>query len=338
MTPAPELTAFLLAQGLATADEPARWRPLTGGVSSDIWRVDLPGRTLCLKRALPKLKVAADWYAPIGRNAFEWQWLQFAARHVPQAVPAPLAHDARAGLFAMAFLEPDQHPLWKTQLLAGQVDDAVAASVAHIVVTLHNASAGDAAVARAFDTRDNFYALRLEPYLVATGVQHPDLAERLNALVERTGAAQIALVHGDVSPKNILVGPNSPILLDAECAWYGDPAFDVAFCLNHLLLKCLVHPALHPQYLQAFEAFASTYLGAVRWEPAAAIEARAAALLPALLLARVDGKSPVEYLQDEPRRALVRRVARPLIQQPVPTLAEVEQAWGQAVSALAAES
>ncbi len=333
MKPAPELEDFLLDQGLAASREDARWTPLAGGVSSDIWRVDLPARTLCIKRALPKLKVAADWFAPIERNAFEWKWLQFAARHVPQAVPKPVAHDASAGLFAMEFLAPERHPVWKAQLMAGQVDCATAAAVARIVVTLHNASAGDPAVAREFASRDNFFALRLEPYLVATGHRHPDLAERLNALAERTGAAQIALVHGDVSPKNILLGPASPILLDAECAWYGDPAFDIAFCLNHLLLKCLVHPELRAQYLAAFEAFAASYLTAVQWEPRADIEARAAALLPALLLARVDGKSPVEYVRDEHTRDLVRRLARPLVAASPQGLADVAQAWSKAVSA-----
>lgn len=333
MKPTPELERFLLEQGLADPLTPTRWTPLTGGVSSDIWRVDLPGRSLCIKRALPKLKVAADWYAPTERNAYEWKWLQFAARHVPQAVPTPVAHDPGAGLFAMSFLDPEQHPVWKTQLLAGHIDTATAAQVARTVAAVHNASAGDAAVAREFATRDNFYALRLEPYLVATGRAHPDLAPQLDALVERTGAAQIALVHGDVSPKNILVGPASPILLDAECAWYGDPAFDIAFCLNHLLLKCLVHPGLRERYLQAFEAFSGAYLDAVRWEPRAGIEARTAALLPALLLARVDGKSPVEYLTQDEDKERVRHAARPLIMASPPRLEQVLQAWGRTLSA-----
>jgi aminoglycoside phosphotransferase (APT) family kinase protein len=332
MKPARELEDFVLAQGLAASRQDMRWTPLAGGVSSDIWRVDLPERSICIKRALPKLKVAADWYAPTERNAFEWKWLQFAAQHVPQAVPKPVAHDAQAGLFAMEFLDPEQHPVWKTQLLAGHVDATVAAAVARIIVAVHQASAGNAAVAREFATRDNFHALRLEPYLVATGRAHPDLAPQLNALAERTGAAQIALVHGDVSPKNILIGAASPILLDAECAWYGDPAFDIAFCLNHLLLKCLVHRELSEQYMAAFDAFVTTYMAAVRWEPAEAIEARAAALLPALLLARVDGKSPVEYLRDGADKDLLRRVACPLVAAPVHKLADVAQAWRVAMT------
>lgn len=99
-----------------------------------------------------------------------------------------------------------------------------------------------------------------------------------------------------ISPKNILVGPGGPVILDAECAWYGDPSFDFAFCLNHLMLKCVERRASTPDYLAAFDALAAAYLAAVDWEPKAGLEARAARLLPALFLARVTGKSPVEYI------------------------------------------
>ena len=88
-----------------------------------------------------------------------------------------------------------------------------------------------------------FHDIRLEPYLVATAGGHPDRADGAAAAGARSRPRPgAALVHGDVSPKNILVGPAGPVFLDAECAWYGDPAFDLAFCLNHLLLKCLWTP------------------------------------------------------------------------------------------------
>jgi hypothetical protein len=117
------------------------------------------------------------------------------------------------------------------------------------------------------------------------------------------------------------------VLLDAECAWWGDPAFDLAFCLNHLLLKCLWVPAVHCALINGFDALARAYLHRVDWEPAEALERRAAALLPGLLLARVDGKSPVEYLTAEPQWRTVRRVASQLLRQPVTRLAEVAAAW-----------
>ena len=124
------------------------------------------------------------------------------------------------------------------------------------------------AVAAEFPTDAIFHAIRLEPYLLATARAHPDLAPQLEGLVATTQANKRALVHGDVSPKNILVGPAGPVFLDAECAWWGDPAFDLAFCLNHLLLKCLWTPRARDGFLTCFDAMVDTYLAGVRWEAA----------------------------------------------------------------------
>lgn len=321
------LDHFLTSHGLRQFGESAIWTPLTGGVSSDIWRVDLPGRTLCVKRALPQLKVAADWHAPVSRNAYEWAWLQFAAQHCPQNVPRPVAQDAVAGLFAMEFLDPQVHPVWKTQLLAGNIQPSTAAAVGDVLGRLHQESAGRSDLAAAFDSESNFYALRLEPYLVAAAKRHLEVADALLGLAQRTARARVALVHGDVSPKNILVGPNGPVILDAECAWYGDPAFDVAFCLTHLLLKCIVQPGQADALRSSFDLLRSTYLARVDWEARDELERRAAALLPGLLLARSDGKSPVEYLVREKDRARIRAVAMPLLVESPAALAEVADAW-----------
>ncbi|MEU6910659.1 aminoglycoside phosphotransferase family protein [Streptomyces coeruleorubidus] len=332
--PDPALSGFLTAHELARPGESARWTPLAGGVSSDLWRVDLPGRSLCVKRALARLKVAADWQAPVSRNAYEWAWMRFASRHRPETVPELLAHDPRAGLFAMAYLPPERYPVWKAQLLRGEVDVATAAAVGEALGMLHAASAGDASLAAEFATDDNFHALRIEPYLFATAAAHPALSDTLHSLAERTTATHLALVHGDVSPKNILVGPSGPVLLDAECAWYGDPAFDLAFCVNHLLLKSLVLPEHRVGLLRSARMLAEAYARCVDWEPRPAIEARAASLLPALLLARVDGKSPVEYLTEDRHRRFVRTVASALLRAPAPTVGDVLDAWTTALTTL----
>ncbi len=321
------MTAFLEANGLKQPGESIQWEPLTGGVSSDIWRGTLPGRSVCVKRALPKLKVSADWQAPVSRNAFEWAWLQFAQEQVPGHVPKPLAHDPDAGLFAMEFLEAIDHPVWKNQLLAGHIDPKMAAAVGHILGVIHNNSAGREDVATTFASDDIFYAIRLSPYLLATAEKHPDVAAPLKALAERTAHTRHALVHGDVSPKNILAGPNGPVFIDAECAWYGDPAFDLAFCLNHMLLKGVIQTTRGKDLRESFDQLVQGYREQVKWEPWSELESRAASLLPGLLLARCDGKSPVEYLTREDQKTTLRAVAIPLLWQPPTRLATVADAW-----------
>jgi aminoglycoside phosphotransferase (APT) family kinase protein len=300
---------------------------LTGGVSSDIWRVDLPSGSVCVKRALAKLRVAADWQAPVERNRYEARWMQCAAAAVPGAAPRLFGVDESSGTLAMQFLPADRYALWKSQLRDGNADPKFASRVAQTLVGIHAATAADLSVASAFPTDAIFYDIRLEPYLVATARAHPDLAQRLHTLVTTTQVNKHALVHGDISPKNILRGPDGPVFLDAECAWWGDPAFDLAFCLNHLLLKCLWTPSATPGFLACFDAMASAYVARVTWEGPSALETRAAHLLPGLFLARVDGKSPVEYITTEQDRNRVRRVARALLTHPVQALGDVRHAW-----------
>ena len=244
MTPAPtsELLDALHRLDLVPRGADVVVTPLPGGVSSDIARVDVAGRSFCVKQALPKLKVAADWRAPVARNHSEAEWIRVAGEIVPDAVPRLIGEDRTAGLFAMSWLAPETHPVWKAELRDGRIDPAVAAEVGRRISLVHAATAGRVDIAARFANDDIFQPIRLEPYLLATAERHPDCAGALRRLAETTAHTKLALVHGDVSPKNILVGPHGPVFLDAECAWYGDPAFDLAFCLNHLLLKCAWRP------------------------------------------------------------------------------------------------
>jgi aminoglycoside phosphotransferase (APT) family kinase protein len=326
IAPPPELVDALRRMGLAVP-EGVLGEQLTGGVSSDIWRIGLDSGPVCVKRALGKLKVAADWRAPVSRNRFEAEWMRVAGAAVPGAVPDLLGQDEAAGALAMAFLPAEDYPLWKGLLRDGVADAGFAALVGARIGRIHAVTARDASVPGRFATDAIFYDIRLEPYLVATAARHPDLRDALLGLVATTQANRRALVHGDVSPKNILAGPRGPVFLDAECAWWGDPAFDLAFCLNHLLLKCLWTPAARAGFLACFDALAGAYLAAVDWETAGALEGRAARLLPGLFLARVDGKSPVEYITTDAARERVRRVGRSLLADPVDRLVQVRRAW-----------
>jgi phosphopyruvate hydratase len=327
------IVGFLRRSDLISPDDVPRFVPLSGGVSSDIWVVHSGDRSFCVKRALPRLRVTAEWYAPIERNATEVAWLTSVARFMPEAVPAVLAEDRQMGIFAMTFLSPDSHREWKDQLRHGVVDLAAAAAVGQRLATIHSFFARSEAAPEIFSTDAAFHSLRLEPYLHATASVHTDLAPVLLELAETTARTKKSVVHGDVSPKNIWLGPRGPLFLDAECAWFGDPAFDLAFCLNHLLLKTLWVPSVRQELLTAFDLLAKSYLTGVDWEQLAALEERASKLLPGLLLARIDGKSPVEYL-DEPARDTARHLARRLLRDGSKRLSDVRRKWAEGLASV----
>ncbi len=325
----PQLIASLRAFGLVAQGEVPRFVALAGGVSSDILVVEIADRRFCIKRALPKLKVAALWEAPVERNAAEAAWLRTVGAWLPDSVPHLLAEDPVLGMFAMEYLPPQRYPVWKNQLRDGEIDADFAAEVGAKLARIHCQSANRTDLAAQFANDATFEPIRIEPYLRATAARHPALAPRLEQLAATTLATRQALVHGDVSPKNILRGPAGPVFLDAECAWYGDPAFDLAFCLNHLLLKGSWQPQWKTRYLACFERLSQSYLAAIDWERSETFEQRCAALLPGLWLARIDGKSPVEYLTDEPRRQAVRDAACRLLERPVSRLEEIAEFWSR---------
>jgi hypothetical protein len=302
--------------------------PLTGGVSSDIVRVTLPdGRAFCAKRALAQLKVAATWEAPLERNHYEIAWLRRAGAIVPGAAPKVIAEDREHGIALLEYLPPADYTLWKADLLAGRADPLVPLRVAEALGRIHAATLNDAGAAAEFPTDPLIDALRFDPYLRYLAGRYPELAPQILAAMERSRGTHLALVHGDVSPKNILVAVRDghPVLLDAECAWYGDPAFDAAFCLNHLVLKSIHLPELRSTLVEQAQGFAAAWLEHFPAALQSGIEARVAALLPCLMLARVDGKSPVEYLSESARET-VRQRAMPLIRTPQSRVEQVLQA------------
>ena len=289
---------------------------LTGGVASDIATVTFSGRTVCVKFALGKLKVDEDWFAPVHRGKAEFAWLQAAGQAVPESVPALYGWSQAQNGFAMEFICGPDIYLWKSALLAGKQDTGEAATVARTLGRIHAASVEVNFDRSAFHNTDDFESLRVEPYLRFTAQHHPDLAARITTIANQLAESTVALVHGDVSPKNILFRQAHAVILDAECATMGDPAFDVAFALNHLILKSIHLPESSENLRAAALQLWDNYAPFISWEDARQMEARVCALLPILMLARIDGKSPVEYLSDESRHK-VRHIAREFIARPV---------------------
>jgi 5-methylthioribose kinase len=314
--------AFLRQHAIFAIDEPIDVEVLSGGVSSLV--VQARGRTRCavVKQALPRLKVRDEWLSRVERSAIEARCARVLATLVPGSVPETLAADETQHALIMA-CAPEGSANWKVQLMSGVVNIDTAAEAGRLLGRIHARSVGSLDLAAAFDDRSFFDELRIDPYLRTLMPRHPDLSDSIAGIVDEHLSARVCLVHGDYSPKNVLVAPNGHlILLDHEVAHWGNPAFDIAFVLNHLCLKALKFPSRTDAYLASARACWAAYKDEVPSTFQRA-EAHTAQLLGGLMLARVDGKSPVEYLETVGEQERVRSVARELIGDPVPQIGDV---------------
>ncbi len=304
---------------------------LSGGISCDVYKVTAPARTFVVKRALSKLRVAADWRAPAERSHAEVAWMRLVGGINPDWVPQILGEDRPRHIFAMEHFPPETHPVWKTELASGRADPAFAALVGATLARIHSETAGRDDFARQFANGVQFHALRVDAYLLFAAARHPDVAPVIRTMAKSLAAARIALMHGNVGPNNILIGPEGPVFLGAETSCYGDPAFDLAFCLNHLLLKAVWHREFAPAYAACFSAFIDAYFADARWEARHGLERRTASLLSAFLLARIDGKSPVDYLTDADQ-TFVRALAKEFLADIPSHLQYMQDRWTEALS------
>jgi 5-methylthioribose kinase len=300
----PALENYLRASGRIAANETVRCRTLAGGVSSRAVMVERAGgEAWVLKQALAKLRVQADWFADplrVHREAIGMHWL---ARLAPAGSIVPLVfEDERHHLIAMQAV-PQPHENWKVMLLAGRLETGHVRQFAELLATVHRQSwRRRDEVAGTFDDRSFFESLRIEPYYRYSAAQVPQAAAFMERLIERTRATRLALVHGDYSPKNVLVHEGRLVLLDHEVIHWGAPGFDVGFALTHLLSKAHHLPRWRREFARAAAQFIQLYLAGLEDVPwRAQVIEQAAGHALGCLLARVAGRSPLEYLSGDER-------------------------------------
>jgi aminoglycoside phosphotransferase (APT) family kinase protein len=335
------LLNYLHETGCVGQKEVPEFTTLSGGVSNRTVLVERPsGQAWVLKQALPKLRVKEDWFSNPARSHREALGLTWLGRLAPPgAITSLVFEDADRNLFAMqAVAHP--HENWKKRLLAGRIErDHVRQFGELLGVVHHRAREFRRELASLFDDRSFFESLRLEPYYRFTALQQPAAAEFLRQLIADTLAARLTLVHGDYSPKNILVHRDRLVLLDHEVVHWGDPAFDLGFALTHLLSKGHHLPTHRAAFLEAAQLFWTSYQRAGGGSPAesvqpsrhelhaADLEERAIRHTLGCLLARVDGRSPLEYLSERDRNRQ-RVIVLDLMRKPPVTMPELFQAFG----------
>jgi 5-methylthioribose kinase len=304
--------AYLRASGHVPRGAPVRVRELSGGVSNIVLRVDVEGDApYVIKQCREKLRVAMDWRARLDRIWVEYATLELLGRILPDGlVPRILFADRANYLFAMTCASDDA-VTWKSHLMAGTVEPEIATELGAVLATIHAETPRYPELHATFADTSLFDELRVDPYYRTAARAHPELASTIAALIAAMNlpAAERTLVLGDFSPKNILVHSGGLILLDFECAHAGDPAFDLGFFLSHLYLKtiraALSEPAAASRLIDLLSLFWTSYLARRALSPAreAELKRRAGLHAGACALARVDGKSPVEYLDAQGQAA-----------------------------------
>jgi 5-methylthioribose kinase len=296
----------LRRRGIVTPEMPVEVRTLPGGVSGEVRAVVAPGLDLVVKRAHEELLVEDDWFADEQRLVTEGWALRLAGDLTPDAVPKVIDLDPRTHTLVMQ-RAPRLWCNWRSELLAGRVDPEIGARLGDLLGGWHRETANRPELLAAFQDDTSFVQLRIDPFHRTVIERHPELAEPIEAVIERLMTRRTCLVHGDFSPKNILVGEDGIWVLDWEVAHVGDPDFDLAYLLCHLTLKA-VH---RPGDAQGYRATARRFLEAYGRTP----DEQLAANVACLLLARVDGKSPADYLT-EPEQERVRELGKRMLHQP----------------------
>jgi aminoglycoside phosphotransferase (APT) family kinase protein len=292
-----ELINYLRESGHVAPNEALSIQVLSGGVSNRTVRIEREnGEAWVLKQALAQLRVPTPWLSSperVHREALGLRWL---SRLLPAgAVPEFVFEDHEKHLLAMRAV-PSPHSNWKVLLLSGQIDDEYVIEFGANLRAIHDRSREhQEEIEPLFSDKTFFESLRLEPYYVYTAGQVAGAARFLHELIEETRANVTALVHGDYSPKNILVRKGHLVLLDYEVIHWGDPAFDLGFSLTHLLSKAHWMAHIRSRFQRAAELYWNSY-------GKADFESRAARHTLACLLARVAGRSPLEYLDATARK------------------------------------
>jgi 5-methylthioribose kinase len=302
--------AYLRDTGRLAPGERVAIRELSGGVSNIVLLVEFPGserEPFVLKQAREQLRVAQPWFCSPERIWREVEVLRVLEKclrpsergeRVHFGVPALSFLDEEHFAYAMSYAGPDATP-WKSILLAGNGDVGVAMACGRMLAQIHVKGWQGKRWHEKLQDQRFFIDLRLEPYYRHVAERHPPVREQLQQLIDKTLATQSCLVHGDFSPKNLLVSSNSAItLIDFEVGHLGDPAFDIGFFLTHLCLKAIHLPQLESlrKLPEVFWFHYRQRLGASDAAQVLLNEERCVEHLLACMLARIDGKSPVDYL------------------------------------------
>jgi 5-methylthioribose kinase len=289
---------------------------LTGGVSNVVLRAQTAEGCFVLKQSRPQLRTRDAWFSDLDRIYREQEVMQALGGVLPEGtVPRVLFADRDNFIFAMSHAPPSR--VWKEMLLAGVIDPGMGRRAGMVLGKMHEGSAHEPERFGTFADRTVFVQLRVDPFYRRVQERRPEVAGAVQPLIDSMLTRQEALCHGDYTPKNMLVHDEEQepafTLVDYETAHFGDPTMDVGLFLAHLFLKTVRRPEQRDRFFELITAFLESYAAEIHYTSRADWSPRAAGHLGVCLLARIDGTSPVDYLPEEPKRELVRRLGRAIL-------------------------
>ena len=298
------VVAYLQSRGVISDTEKTTVEVLTGGVSNVVLAVQTPSKDLVLKQALAELKVATKWEADQRRAIVEAHAIETFHALSPQQVPALVDYDP--DLFTLVLERvPHSATVWKSDLLEGTIYPEIGAKLGHTLATWHNFGRGSEDSRMKFSEDLLFEQLRITPFYGTVAGKNPSLSPRIMSLVKELKSEKTTLVHGDFSPKNIMISEEQDIyILDFEVTHTGNPVFDLAFLTAHLLCKFYRAQDSHNRGL--LRQTAQDFLKAYDAESEIAHAPSLAWHTALIALARVEGTSLVNYLDESAQIGLSR--------------------------------
>ena len=299
------------------------YKRLKGGVSSEVYKVTTNTKTYCIKRSLKKLMVKKKWIVNQNRIYFEYLWLYYCKQILQNNIPKTYHYNSLKKYIVMEYLDNTKFKTLKELYFKKNINLSTIKTISNHLYKIHNLSK-NSNVKKIFSKNSrNFFNLRLDPYFNEVAKVYPHFKKKVNKINANYKKSSITLVHGDFSPKNILVGKNKIIYLDAECCNYGDPVFDLVFFSNHLLIKSIFISEKKELFLKAYKLFYKQYMRKLSKYEYKNYLKRILDMTPVMLLARVDGKSPVEYIKTKRIKNKIREMSFKMIDEKLLSLENV---------------
>ena len=298
------------------------FKRLEGGVSSDVFKVKTKKKIYCLKRSLPKLRVEKEWFVDTKRIKYEYLWLKHCKKIIPNSIPNVYKFNNKKNYLILEYLNENKYKNLKTEFLRKKINLKIITKISKDLFKIHKNSTGKNIKERFFNNSKNFYDLRLDAYFREVARVYPELNKKITKIIDNYKINSSTLIHGDFSPKNMLVYNKTIKYIDAETCNYGDPAFDLVFFANHLLIKSIHMPEKKNHFINSYKIFFDTYLNSLELSKRSIFLKRCIEMAPMMLLARIDGKSPVEYIAKKQKNK-IRLLAFELIENSPKSLDEL---------------